>query len=63
MCVCVCVCVCWVMVEVTTFLLKHKGLGPHIGRVYDCLYNVRRIEKKMYGKEYFPFKSRLDNST
>lgn len=36
-----------------TFLLKLKGLGLHISRVYGSLCNMRGIENKMHGKEYF----------
>lgn len=45
-------CVCVGMVKFT-LLLKLKGLGLHMSRVYGSLCNVRCIEKKMHGKEYF----------
>lgn len=48
-------CVCWGMVKVVTFLLKLKGLGLDISRVYGYPCNRRGIEKKMHRKEVFSF--------
>lgn len=46
-------CVCWGMVKVVTFLLKLKGLGLDISRVYGYPCNRRGIEKQMHRKEVF----------